>query len=101
MNKIKLSLVFTLLCALMMAFTNANHPADSNQIAANFTLPVIKKTNGVKQLYVNNKPYLIIGAELLNSSASSITYMSDIWKRAKALNVNTIYLPVTWQHVTS
>ncbi len=88
MNKIKLPLVFTLLCALIMAFNNAN-----------VTVPTIKEINGVKQLYVNNKPYLIIGAELLNSSASSIVYMNDIWKRAKALNVNTIYLPITWQQL--
>ena len=99
MNKIQLPPVFTLLLALMMACNNANPSSDSDIVNRSSTVPAIKTTNGVKQLYVNNKPYLIIGAELLNSSASSIVHMSDIWKRTKALNVNTVYLPITWQQL--
>jgi hypothetical protein len=38
-------------------------------------------------LYVNNEPFLIIGAELLNSSSSSIDHMKDIWAHIKSLNV--------------
>jgi len=99
MKKLQLPLAFTFFLALMMACNNAGTSADSIQVAASLTVPVIKTTNGVKQLYVNNKPYLIIGAELLNSSASGIAHMSDIWKRTKALNVNTVYLPITWQQL--
>ena len=97
MNKIQLPLVLTFLLALMMACNNANPSSDSGTVNRSSTVPVIKTTNGVKQLYVNNKPYLIIGAELLNSPASSIAHMSDIWKRTKALNGNTVYLP-SWSH---
>jgi len=99
MKKLQLPLVFILLLALIIACNNANNPSGSNQVAASSAMPAIKTTNGVKQLYVNNKPYLIIGAELLNSSASSIAHMGDIWKRTKALNVNTVYLPITWQQL--
>jgi beta-galactosidase GanA len=60
-------------------------------------VPEIKETKGVKQLYVNNEPYLILGGELLNSSASSIEHMEDIWEHVRSLNVNTVYLPITWQ----
>ena len=98
MNKLKLPVVFTLLCTLMMAFHMAD-PSLKIDHTAGVTVPEIKKVNGIKQLYVNNKPYLIIGAELLNSSASSIEHMRPIWKRAKALHVNTLYLPVTWQQL--
>ena len=99
MNRIRLLIFFILLCALMTECNKVDNPSNSGRVAGNSIVPVIKNTNGVKQLYVNNEPYLIIGAELLNSSASGIEYMSDIWKSAKVLNVNTLYLPVTWQQL--
>ncbi len=61
------------------------------------SLPYIKKTNGVKQLIVDDVPFVILGGELLNSSASSIEYMEPIWPRMKSFNVNTILLPINWQ----
>jgi hypothetical protein len=97
MKRIQLSIVFTLLVALLMADNNANESSKSDNLAINSTLPVIKETNGVKQLYVNNRPFLIIGAELLNSSASGIEYMKDIWTHVRSLNVNTVFLPINWQ----
>lgn len=92
MKRIQLSLVFTLLLALLTTNNKANNSSKPDD-----TLPIIKETNGVKQLYVNNEPFLIIGAELLNSSASSIEHMKDIWAHVRSLNVNTVYLPVNWQ----
>jgi hypothetical protein len=60
-------------------------------------LPYIKETNGVKQLMVDDAPFVILGGELLNSSASCIEYMKPIWPRVKSMNVNTVLLPITWQ----
>jgi len=97
MKRIQLSIVFTLLLALLTQSNNATNFSNSNDLAPNVTLPIIKETKGLKQLYVNNEPFLIIGAELLNSSSSSIDYMKDIWARVKSLNVNTVYLPISWQ----
>jgi len=92
MKIIQLSLVFTLLLVLLTTNNKANNSSKPDD-----SLPIIKETNGVKQLYVNNEPFLIIGAELLNSSASSIEHMKDIWAQVRSLNVNTVYLPVNWQ----
>ena len=97
MKRIQLTIVFTLLLALLTQSNNATNFSNSNDLAPNVTLPIIKETKGLKQLYVNNEPFLIIGAELLNSSSSSIDYMKDIWARVKSLNVNTVYLPISWQ----
>ncbi len=83
----------------LMASNNTNSSLKSDDPAINLTLPIIKETKGLKQLYVNNEPFLIIGAELLNSSASSAEHMKDIWARIKSLNVNTVYLPITWQQL--
>jgi len=99
MKRIQLSIVFALLVALLMASNNANNYSKSDDLASSSTLSRIKETKGLKQLYVNNEPFLIIGAELLNSSASSIEYMKDRWARIRSLNVNTVYLPITWQQL--
>ncbi|MFA9390367.1 MAG: DUF5597 domain-containing protein [Prolixibacteraceae bacterium] len=97
MKRIRLPFVFTLLLTLLIACNNANTSSNSEDLATNLILPVIKESNGLKQLYVNNEPFLIIGGELLNSSASSIEHMKDIWAHVRALNANTVFLPVTWQ----
>src|ERR1035437_2670595 len=99
MKTIQLSIVFTLLMTLLMASNNANNSSKSEDLTTHLNLPIIKKTNGLKQLYVNNEPFLIIGAELLNSSASSIEHMKDIWAHVRSLNVNTVYLPISWQQL--
>lgn len=97
MKKIQLPVVFTLLLTLWVACNNVNNSSKSDDLVNNLALPVIKEIEGVKQLYVNNEPFLIIGAELLNSSASSIEHMADVWARIRSLNVNTVFLPITWQ----
>ncbi len=48
------------------------------------------------QLWVNDKPFLMIGGELHNSSASSIGYMEPIWPKLKSLNLNTVLATITW-----
>lgn len=56
------------------------------------------KTQGpVKQLYVNQKPFLILGGELGNSSSSSAAYMQPVWPKLKSMNLNTVLTPVYWE----
>lgn len=74
---------------------------DKNQInqepRRTSSLPYIEETNGVKQLMVDDAPFIILGGELLNSSASSIEYMDPVLSEVKSLNVNTVFLPINWQ----
>jgi len=97
MRRIQFTLVVALFVSLLMTCSNANSESKSEGLETHKNLPTIKKTNGLKQLYVNNEPFLIIGGELLNSSASSIEHMKDIWAHVRSLNVNTVYLPINWQ----
>jgi hypothetical protein len=60
-------------------------------------LPVIQQNGQAKQLMVDNKPYLILGGELHNSSASSAAYMDPIWPRLAALHLNTVIGTVSWE----
>ena len=59
--------------------------------------PRLVKTNGVVQLYVKEKPFLILGGELGNSSTSNVEYMRPIWPKLKSMHLNTVLAPVYWE----
>lgn len=61
--------------------------------------PSLQKQGKATQLIVSGKPYLIIGGELSNSAASSADYMAPHWARLKAMNLNTVLAPVSWELV--
>ncbi len=61
--------------------------------------PRLVPHGGTQNLLVHDKPFLILGGELGNSSASSATYMKDHWPRLAAMNLNTVLAPVYWELV--
>ena len=60
-------------------------------------IPRLVKNGNDVQLLVNDKPFLILGGELGNSSASSNEYMRPIWPKLKQMNLNTVIAPVYWE----
>jgi len=64
--------------------------------AAQAAPPRLEKHGSTQQLIVDGKPFLILGGELGNSSASSAEYMRPHWPRLKAMNLNTVLAPVEW-----
>ncbi len=65
-------------------------------IAAQAAPPRLEKQGSTQQLIVDGKPFLILGGELGNSSASSAEYMRLHWPRLKAMKLNTVLAPVEW-----
>jgi beta-galactosidase GanA len=61
--------------------------------------PTLQKQGDTRQLLVDGKPFLILGGELGNSSASSPEYMKPHWPRLKAMHLNTVLAPVYWELV--
>lgn len=49
------------------------------------------------QLIVDGKPFLVLGGELGNSSASDRAWLAPRWARMKAMNLNTVLAPVCWE----
>lgn len=49
------------------------------------------------QLIVDEKPFIVLGGEVHNSSSSSLAYMEPIWPRLVYLNLNTVLLPISWE----
>jgi beta-galactosidase GanA len=62
-------------------------------------IPHLEKRGRVTQLVVDDKPFLVLGGELHNSSSSSVDYMKPIWPRLAAMHVNTVLLPVAWETI--
>ncbi len=60
-------------------------------------LPRLVRQHGAAQILVDNKPFLICGGELENSSASSLQYLDTIWPKIAAMHFNTLLAPVYWQ----
>jgi beta-galactosidase GanA len=59
--------------------------------------PRLEKQGSTQNLLVHDKPFLILGGELGNSSAASAEYMKTHWQRLKAMNLNTVLAPVYWE----
>lgn len=60
-------------------------------------IPHLRKQGTATQLIVHNKPFLMLGGELGNSSASDLKYMAPVWPKLKAMRLNTILMPVYWE----
>jgi len=60
-------------------------------------IPRLHKQGTTTRLVVDGKPFVILGGELHNSSASSLAYLEPIWPRMVALNLNTVLAVVSWE----
>lgn len=61
--------------------------------------PHLEKHGTATQLMVDGKPFLIFGAELHNSSSSSLDYMASEWPKLAAIPLNTVLTPLSWELV--
>jgi hypothetical protein len=60
-------------------------------------LPCLRQQGVTTQLVVDDKPFVILGGELHNSSASSLAYMEPVWPKLVALHLNTVLAVVSWE----
>ncbi|KAI9449248.1 hypothetical protein F5148DRAFT_1291713 [Russula earlei] len=59
--------------------------------------PHLEKRGQATQLIVDGKPFLVLGGELYNSSASSAAYLQPLWAPLQQMHLNTILASVSWQ----
>lgn len=64
-------------------------------------IPHLRKTKTSAQLIVHGEPFLMLSAELHNSTLSSAKYMCDdaIWVNMKAMHINTLLGSVSWEMI--
>jgi len=65
--------------------------------ADNTKAPYLAKKDASSQLIVNDKPFLILGGELGNSSASSIDDLKWIFPKLQKMGLNTVLVPAYWE----
>lgn len=71
--------------------TIVDRPANAQDDA-----PRIARNGSAQQLYVNGKPFIILGGEPFNSAASSPHSLAKAFDRLKSAHGNTILAPVSW-----
>jgi hypothetical protein len=62
-------------------------------------LPALKRAGNKWLLHVDDKPFIILGGQVMNSSSFDLDLMDSVWPRMKALNLNTLIAPISWQAV--
>lgn len=63
-----------------------------------FTAPPTLRNHGsATQLIVEDRPFLVLGGETGNSSASDTRYMQSVWGTVKAMHGNTVLAPIYWE----
>jgi beta-galactosidase GanA len=72
--------------------------AASSQTVTNSGIPHIDRSGAHAALIVDGAPYLILGAQMNNSSAWPST-MPAVWSAMDALGVNTVEAPIYWEQL--
>ena len=83
-------------CALAVLLLLASGTVAEGQ-SRDAGIPHLRRQGTATQLIVDGAPFLVLGGELGNSSASSLTYLRPFWPRLRALNLNTVLAPVHWE----
>jgi beta-galactosidase GanA len=65
--------------------------------AAQRGIPHLRAHGSAIQLVVDGSPFLVLGGELGNSTASSTESLADVWAGLVAMGLNTVLLPVYWE----
>ena len=63
-------------------------------IVAAADLPTVSKTTAGGQLLAHGKPFLILGGEVGNSSASTAAQADSVLPRLARMHFNTVLIPV-------
>jgi beta-galactosidase GanA len=61
--------------------------------------PHLVRQGSATQLIVDDKPFLMLGGELGNSTASDPAYLDEAWPRLQTIGLNTLFMPVEWDQI--
>lgn len=95
---IRSKVIGRILFVVLSLFTSMAGFSQPSSGTRNIELPRIVSENGNHNLIVDGKPFLMMGAQLWNSSAWP--YLTDqFWSQFRSLNANTLEVPVYWQNI--
>jgi len=97
-NPLPLVTVGSIACGIMVfALCALSCQAAATEQAVAPGIPHLTKQGTATQLLVDDKPYLIVGGELHNSSSSDLAFLAPAWERFSALHINTVLASVFWE----
>ncbi len=79
---------------LVMVYSSVGEGQELNP--GKVSIPHLRTTGQVTQLYVQDKPFLALGGELGNSDASDLGVLESAFAKCQRMNLNTVMLPVYW-----
>jgi beta-galactosidase GanA len=62
-------------------------------------IPALRKVGNVTQLHVDGQPFLILGGELGNSTASDLDVLENALAKCERMHLNTVMVPVYWDRI--
>ncbi len=89
LQKTKIVLQGAVTLSLLGCLTVGSMPAEE--------IPRLQRNGQAIQLMVAGKPFLMLGGELGNSTASHRNAMDSAWNRITRQNVNTVLAPIYWE----
>jgi hypothetical protein len=87
-----------LMAALSLLFASLVSTTAAAQPRAG-AAPRLEQRGRATQLIVDGRPFLVLGGEVRNSSSSDPAFMAPIWPKLKAMNLNTVLVPVAWETI--
>ena len=89
----------SLLPVLALLMTGLGPTIGGDAHAQSSAEPHLERRGEAIQLIVDGKPFLVLGGETRNSSSSDLAYMAPIWPKLRAMNLNTVLVPVAWETI--
>ena len=71
--------------------------SSSTVVAQSSAAPHLEKRGDATQLIVDGQPFLMLSGELHNSSSSSLEYIKPIWPQLRAMGLNSVVTPLSWE----